>query len=218
MEKELIFYKEFQGAISPERGTEQAAGIDFFIPRPESMDDRCYSFMREKCLSACSSDDERKTVNARFDFLMTLNNPKHTYWGAVLIYNKYVFGHAFRNAMPSTMAENITLEPGEGITIPSGISVDIPDGYAIDFRNKSGIASKQDLLVGAQLIDSDYTGVVHYNLHNVGKQARVLSCGQKIVQGVLIETHWAKFDVKTVDGHINKDSDRGEGGFGSTGV
>jgi dUTP pyrophosphatase len=104
--------------------------------------------------------------------------------------------------------------PGSAILIPSGIKAKIPAGHALIGFNKSGVALKRKLAVGACVIDSDYQGEIHLHLFNVGTDPVAISPGEKIAQFLLIpvdhchiEEHDDIFDSKT---------ERGNGGFGST--
>lgn len=219
LKKNLTFFKEFEGAVSPDRGSEGAAGIDFFIPKPASTDDKCFEFMRNKCLEAVKDNpDETRVINLRFDEYKNSQNVEAVFWCAIRQYNKTIFKHDFKNPMPSSNPDGIDLYPGESITIPTGISASIPHGFCLQFLNKSGVATKNDLIVGAELVDEDYKGIMHINLHNVGNSTRTLKCGQKIVQGVMHMTYWDLLSVTVRDGHIDETSERGEGGFGSTGM
>lgn len=218
MAEKLTFYKEFPSAVEPNRGTSLSAGADIFVPKPTTVDKVAIDFMRNKCIeSVKDADEEIRAINNRFDSYEQMD-PEVGFLHAVIHYNTKVFGHTFKLAFPNTMSNYIQLAPGEGITIPTGLSASIPHNYALDFKNKSGIASKQDLLVGACLIDEDYKGIMHMNLHNVGTANRSIKCGQKLVQACLIRTWWEEVEVETREGHIEETSERGDGGFGSTGT
>ena len=112
------------------------------------------------------------------------------------------------------------LLPGESILIPSGIKVKVPDGYMLQFHNKSGVASKRHLLVGANTVDIGYEGECHINLHNVGDEEQAINAGDKIVQGIMVKigfhTPEEVEDEKALYG--DSTSARGEGGFGSSGT
>ena len=112
--------------------------------------------------------------------------------------------------------ETTTLSPGESVLIPSGIKVQVPRGYALVAFNKSGIAVKQGLSVGACVVDEDYEGEVHLHMINTSNISRTISTGQKIVQFVLLPV--AYFDIEEVNAFPERESKRGAGGFGSTGL
>tara|TARA_R110000824_G_scaffold361764_1_gene549674 strand:- start:8 stop:481 length:474 start_codon:yes stop_codon:yes gene_type:complete len=107
------------------------------------------------------------------------------------------------------------VSPRTSCLLPTGIKMEIPDGHMLEVKNKSGIASKRQLLVGACVIDAGYDGEIFINLHNVGGTTQVIKSGDKIAQLVLVPIHTCGFDV--VSGELNENSDRGDGGFGSTG-
>lgn len=107
--------------------------------------------------------------------------------------------------------------PGESVLIPSGIKMDVPAGYALVFFNKSGIASKRKLLVGAQVVDHGYSGEVFINLHNVGTDIINLRDGEKVVQGLVLPVPKIEMIESDADQMwTNTESERGDGGFGST--
>lgn len=111
------------------------------------------------------------------------------------------------------------LRPGESVLLPSGIKVKVPSGYMLQFTNKSGVASKKHLLVGANTVDVGYEGECHINLHNVSTRNQTICAGDKIVQGILIPVNFAQTEEvenETVL-YANSNSTRGEGGFGSSG-
>lgn len=116
--------------------------------------------------------------------------------------------------------KSFILEPGQSILIPSGIKVKVPDGYMLQFHNKSGIASKRGLLVGANTVDIGYEGECHLNLHNVSCYNQTISAGDKIVQGIMIPVgfHVPEECSDETELYGNEKSARGTGGFGSTGT
>ena len=79
-----------------------------------------------------------------------------------------------------------SVEPGGSILINSGIKVEIPFGFMGIFCNKSGVASKKNLVLGAHVIDTFYDGEVIINLHNIGNEIVFIEPGEKIVQLVLV--------------------------------
>ena len=114
-----------------------------------------------------------------------------------------------------------TLQPGQSVKIPAGIKVEVPAGYALVFFNKSGVAAKRSLIVGACVIDHGYSGEVHINIINAGDVEQTIVPGEKIVQGILIpvvtfETIEVPEDELYASIHVA--GSRGAGGFGSTGT
>lgn len=109
--------------------------------------------------------------------------------------------------------------PGQSVVLETGLKFGVPHGYMLEVKNRSSVASKRSLLVGACVIDSGYNGEVKINLHNVGEEPQVLNPGDKIAQLVMVPVvHFrvSKTDDVLYDTPITI-SDRGDGGFGSTG-
>lgn len=117
---------------------------------------------------------------------------------------------------------NIVIQPNESMLIKSGIKFEIPFGFCGILKNKSSIASKMNLFIGATVIDSFYNGEVHIDLHNVGKKAQVLKPGMKIAQMLILPVVCAEpIEEKEEELYKNmkkiSDNFRDSGGFGSTG-
>jgi len=110
----------------------------------------------------------------------------------------------------------VLIGPGERFLIPSGIHVNLdPDIVQIAF-NKSGIASKKGLVLGACVIDSDYQGEIHINIINTSNHIVKISQGEKIVQFIELLTGYSKLEQLPLEELYDKKSERGGGGFGST--
>ena len=106
--------------------------------------------------------------------------------------------------------------PGENCLVPTGLKVDLPPRYMLEIKNKSSIASKRQLIVGACVVDPGYTGEIYVNLHNVGRATQNISDGQKIAQAVLVPIEICGVKEVFTDPE-HKETNRGSGGFGSTG-
>jgi dUTP pyrophosphatase len=115
---------------------------------------------------------------------------------------------------------SITLDPGQSAFIPAGIKARVPHGYALVAMNKSGIAAKKSLMVGACVIDEDYTGEIHIDLKNVGEVSQTINPGDKIVQLLCLPVNYVTIEESTSENEMFGDlvTDRGDGGFGSTGT
>lgn len=105
--------------------------------------------------------------------------------------------------------------------IPSGIKAIIPKGHALIAFNKSGVATKKGLIVGACAVDEDYQGEIHIHVINATKGPVFINPGEKLVQFLLIPISYCEItDVNTSEFNevISANvTERGEGGFGSTG-
>lgn len=122
-------------------------------------------------------------------------------------------GMDIRAAVPE--AEPLVLMPGTKAMVETGLSVAIPQGYEIQMRPRSGLAAKHGItcLNSPGTIDSDYRGELKVILINHGQEAFTIARGERIGQMVLAPvTRLVWQEVETLD-----DTDRGSGGFGSTG-
>lgn len=117
-------------------------------------------------------------------------------------------------------SDKIILYSGEDILIPSGLKTKFPPTIALEAANKSGVALKKKLIVGAQVIDSNYQGEIHIHLINVGREHCILSFGEKIVQFIPRVIDISKHKVVNVpeEEFFTETTTRGNGGFGSTGT
>ena len=114
-------------------------------------------------------------------------------------------------------AEAVMLLPEEYRVIRTGLRMDIPKGYHVEIRSRSGLAAKHGVFVlnSPGTIDSDYTGEVGVILCNVSQKPFLIAIGDRIAQMVVMKHETAKFSQ--VD-HVAKETERGAGGFGHTGV
>lgn len=113
-------------------------------------------------------------------------------------------------------AESLTLRPGKRHAVATGFAFAIPDGYEVQVRPRSGLALKHGItcLNTPGTIDSDYRGEVKVILANLGDEDFVINTGDRIAQIVVAPvTHGILCEVDALD-----DTERGIGGFGSTGV
>ena len=110
----------------------------------------------------------------------------------------------------------VTIAPGETVLIHTGLAFAIPQGYVGLVHARSGMATKQGLAPANKVgvIDADYRGELMVALHNHGKETRTVECGDRIAQMVITPYLTAQF-ILTDD---LDDTERGEGGFGSTGT
>ena len=120
--------------------------------------------------------------------------------------------------IPNTYNDKQELFPGESCLIPSGIKVNVPKGYALIAFNKSGVATKKGLHVGACVVDHGYQGEVHINLTNVSAEDQSIHPGDKIVQFVLLPLGNPVVELVEENNLYESKSSRGEGGFGSSGT
>jgi len=121
--------------------------------------------------------------------------------------------------VPNNYPTNLcTVSPGERYFIPSGIKANVPEGYALIAMNKSGIALKKGLMVGACVVDSDYQGEIHLHLINASTKEVEIEPGGKLVQFLLVPVNHCEVEEVTKELLFENETERGAGGFGSTGV
>ena len=115
--------------------------------------------------------------------------------------------------------EDVSIPPFGRALIPTGLSFDIPDGFEIQVRSKSGLAINQGLFVlnSPATIDGGYLGEIKVILFNTNGSEYFIKKGSKVAQAVLCPVVNGKWvNLEKVDKINNKD--RGENGFGSTGI
>ncbi len=111
-------------------------------------------------------------------------------------------------------SESLVLQPGERRLVSTGIAMAIPSGYVGLIWDKSGIATKHGLKTMAGVIDAGYRGEIRILVHNLGNEEFVVEKGNKVAQMLIQPVEQREvMEVEKLDS-----TDRGEGGFGSTGV
>ena len=113
------------------------------------------------------------------------------------------------------MEEPMVLQPSARVLVPTGLFVEIPLGYEIQIRPRSGLAIKQGItcLNTPGTIDADYRGEIKVILINLSSEPQTLMPGDRIAQMVLQKVE----QIQWVPATELAASDRGTGGFGSTG-
>lgn len=118
--------------------------------------------------------------------------------------------------LPAYLEETVVLQPGERKLIPTGIFLELPQGYEAQVRARSGLAIRHGigLVNGIGTVDSDYRGELLVPLINWGDRPFSIEDGQRIAQVVI-----AKFERAELEpAESLSETERGEGGFGHTGV
>lgn len=125
-------------------------------------------------------------------------------------------GADVRANFPRDQRDGISLEPGARALIPTGLTVEIPNGFEIQVRPRSGLALKQGLTIpnAPGTIDSDYRGPLGVLLLNLGTEPIRIRHGDRIAQLVIAPVVRATFSESAK----LSETDRGQGGFGSTGA
>lgn len=112
--------------------------------------------------------------------------------------------------------EPVVIPPGGRALIPTGLYIQLPKGYEAQIRARSGLAVKHGigLVNGVGTIDSDYRGEIKVSLINWGEEAFTVKDGERIAQMVIAKYErviWEKTEEL-------EETERGEGGFGHTGL
>ncbi len=142
----------------------------------------------------------------------------------IIIHGKFkeggipVYSSAFASGadIKAHVKESVVLNPGERKLIPTGMFLDIPVGFEAQVRPRSGLAVRYGVTVlnTPGTIDSDYRGEIKIVLINLGEMAYTINDGDRIAQIVFSPVIQAEF-IEKMELSV---TDRGEGGFGSTGI
>ncbi len=118
--------------------------------------------------------------------------------------------------LEANIVSDIIIEPGKTAIIPTGLAISIPKGFEIQIRPRSGLAAKNKISVlnTPGTIDADYRGEIKVILINLGQDAFKVENGLRVAQ--MVACPISQVNLKEVN-DLN-DTDRGSGGFGSTGL
>jgi dUTP pyrophosphatase len=111
---------------------------------------------------------------------------------------------------------NIEIEPHGRANIPSGVHVKLEREHALIAFNKSGVAAKKGLLVGACVVDSDYQGEIHINVINTNNEPVYIDLGSKLIQFLYVPIRLDQMEEVSLDNLYTEKTERGDGGFGSS--
>ena len=114
------------------------------------------------------------------------------------------------------LSESLVIKPGRSALVPTGLYLEIPSGYEVQVRSRSGLALKNGIMVlnSPGTIDSDYRGEIKVILMNLSSEDFVINNNDRIAQLVL--SRYEKAELVLSD--QLEETERGSGGFGSTGV
>ncbi len=129
---------------------------------------------------------------------------------------QYGTAHAAGMDLAAAVEAPVTLKPGERTLVPTGLAIALPEGYEAQIRPRSGLAAKHGVTVlnTPGTIDADYRGEVKVILANLGTEPFTVERGMRIAQMVVAaysRVEWTL--VEALD-----ETERGAGGFGSTGL
>ncbi len=128
---------------------------------------------------------------------------------------RYATAHAAGADLVAALEEPVVLAPGERVAVPTGLVLEIPTGWEGQVRPRSGLALRHGLTVANApgTIDADYRGEVKVLLVNLGNEPVTIARGERIAQLVIAPVARAGF----LEAESLEATDRGPGGFGSTG-
>ena len=128
----------------------------------------------------------------------------------------YATGGAAGMDIRAAIQEPVTLSPGERTSVPTGIAIALPHGFECQVRPRSGLAMRHGISMvnNPGTVDEDYRGEIRVLLINHGDEPFTIERGERIAQIVI-----ARYEQITWE-HVEAlpESDRGKGGFGSTGT
>ncbi len=118
--------------------------------------------------------------------------------------------------LAAAIDDDLVLAPGARAMVPTGLAIALPDGYEAQIRPRSGLAAKHGLTIlnSPGTIDADYRGELKAILINLGDEEFTITRGMRIAQMVIAPVTRIAWDVV----ETLPESQRGEGGFGSTGT
>lgn len=111
------------------------------------------------------------------------------------------------------IGETIKLYPLDRAVINTGVHIQLPEGYEAQVRGRSGLNRDYGIVVPTGTIDADYRGEIRVVVYNLSREPYTIEEGERIAQLVIcpvVQADWQQVE------HLDK-TDRGEGGFGSTG-
>jgi dUTP pyrophosphatase len=116
----------------------------------------------------------------------------------------------------ANLQQSLTLQPLQREMVPTGLFIELPEGYEAQVRPRSGLANKQGItcLNSPGTVDSDYRGEIKVILINLSNQEQTIQHGDRIAQMIISKVEKARLELV----HQLNETQRGEGGFGHTGI
>lgn len=214
MAKSTIKFTRTRDVKLPSRGHAHDAGIDFYVP---SFDKSFIEDFKPKNPDFFPDPPDQRylmgPVNNSGNITMTCGDNS-----ASLTFELSDKNNSFIKFDIEKGLNYFLLSPLSRVNIPSGIYCQMEEaGRALIAANKSGVASKEGLIFGAQVVDFEYQGEIHINVINTSSKAVRIYEGQKLIQ--FLETPIFTSSIEEVDTLQNlykEATSRADGGFGST--
>lgn len=217
---------------SPLRAHPSDAGVDFYVP--EANNEFINDFVNKNIGHSYELFAKYYYNN---EYMVEVRMPVSKYDVAEDLYDLYdnmwskaksefydvcdVVNMTFDEKLMSVNLFTIIIAPHDRILVPSGIKTYIePENSALIATNKSGVATKKGVVVGATTVDSHYSGEVHLSVINTNNTTVEVECDNKLVQFIHTPVYLSAPTEVTNDEYndLTNNFDRGAGGFGSTGV
>ena len=214
MAKSTIKFLKIRDVQIPNRGHKLDAGIDFFVPKFDKV------FVSDLIKKNPDLKSEKSNGNgcylvASVTGQLTIGSPSSA---QSLDFDLSDHNNTIVKYDESEGKNYFLLSPLSRVNIPSGIYCQMQEeGRALIAANKSGVASKQGLIFGAQVVDYEYQGEIHINVINTSSKVVRIYEGQKLIQ--FLETPIFTSEIEEVDTLQNLykgETSRADGGFGST--
>ena len=227
MSEPILKFLKTRDVKSPTRAHSTDAGIDFYVPKANSkfIDD----FVKKNLghdyvlIGEYLFNDILMTSTMRISKNVELENLYSLFDNMLsAVYFDYSFNDESVTIDDIEVVSFKIIVPGhERILVPSGVKTYIePAASALIATNKSGVATKKGVVVGATTVDSHYSGEVHLSVINTNSYEIEVECDNKLVQfihtPVLLSTPTEVSDDEY--NNLTNSFDRGDGGFGSTGL
>jgi dUTP pyrophosphatase len=128
----------------------------------------------------------------------------------------YETAHSAGMDLRASLENSVTIGPLERAIVPTGLFIELPEGHEAQIRPRSGLAAKKGITVlnSPGTVDADYRGEVKVILINLSKEEFIIENGERIAQMVIARHERIEWQVT----EELAETDRGSGGFGSTGV
>lgn len=119
----------------------------------------------------------------------------------------------------SPEGKTVEIQPGESALLDTGLKFYFPSDYVMEIKNRSGIAAKRGLLVGACCVDSSFGGYVFINCWNVSNKVQTIEPGERCAQAIFYKVENLVIDSVSAEDYaaLTANSTRQDGALGSTG-
>jgi dUTP pyrophosphatase len=185
--------------------------------------------MRRKLLDAFDSNSNYtlEDFNKEFDGNMSMSNNNDDFKISLSFKNEstnpdpeYATAGSSGFDLRANLETSISLPRGQTAIIPTGLFFEIPDNFEIQVRPRSGLAAKNGVTVlnTPGTIDADYRGEIKIILINLGNDTFEINHGDRIAQGVIAAVTAKNYVNLIKVNNISENTERGTGGFGSTGT